>query len=85
MNHANDNHTGLRFLSVCSGIEAASVARLHRHSLARQSQLAGRTTLQSSRQQLGSAQVRMARSAHPETDASRQRQSGDRHCKRRLN
>ena len=26
MNHANDNHTGLRFLSVCSGIEAASVA-----------------------------------------------------------
>jgi DNA (cytosine-5)-methyltransferase 1 len=24
--HANDNHTGLRFLSVCSGIEAASVA-----------------------------------------------------------
>ena len=26
MQHANDNHTGLRFLSVCSGIEAASVA-----------------------------------------------------------
>lgn len=26
MKHANDNHTGLRFLSVCSGIEAASVA-----------------------------------------------------------
>lgn len=26
MNHANDNNTGLRFLSVCSGIEAASVA-----------------------------------------------------------
>ena len=26
MIHANDNHTGLRFLSVCSGIEAASVA-----------------------------------------------------------
>lgn len=26
MEHANDNHTGLRFLSVCSGIEAASVA-----------------------------------------------------------
>ena len=24
--HANDNHTALRFLSVCSGIEAASVA-----------------------------------------------------------
>lgn len=26
MNHANDNHTGLRYLSVCSGIEAATVA-----------------------------------------------------------
>ena len=26
MKHENDNHTGLRFLSVCSGIEAASVA-----------------------------------------------------------
>lgn len=26
MEHANDNNTGLRFLSVCSGIEAASVA-----------------------------------------------------------
>lgn len=26
MEHANDNHTALRFLSVCSGIEAASVA-----------------------------------------------------------
>ncbi len=26
MIHANDNNTGLRFLSVCSGIEAASVA-----------------------------------------------------------
>lgn len=26
MKHANDNHTGLRFLSVCSGIEAASCA-----------------------------------------------------------
>lgn len=26
MKHDNDNHTGLRFLSVCSGIEAASVA-----------------------------------------------------------
>ncbi|WP_170965863.1 DNA cytosine methyltransferase [Rhizobium sp. S9] len=26
MEHANDNHTGLRFLSVCSGIEAASCA-----------------------------------------------------------
>ncbi|MDK4727452.1 DNA cytosine methyltransferase [Rhizobium phaseoli] len=26
MIHANDNHTGLRFLSVCSGIEAASCA-----------------------------------------------------------
>ncbi|WP_320203708.1 DNA cytosine methyltransferase [Agrobacterium rosae] len=26
MQYANDNHTGLRFLSVCSGIEAASVA-----------------------------------------------------------
>ncbi|WP_367354205.1 DNA cytosine methyltransferase [Agrobacterium pusense] len=26
MKPANDNHTGLRFLSVCSGIEAASVA-----------------------------------------------------------
>jgi len=26
MNHANDNHAGIRFLSVCSGIEAASVA-----------------------------------------------------------
>jgi DNA (cytosine-5)-methyltransferase 1 len=26
MQRANDNHTGLRFLSVCSGIEAASVA-----------------------------------------------------------
>ncbi|MGH8464710.1 MAG: DNA cytosine methyltransferase, partial [Pseudomonas sp.] len=26
MHHDNDNHTGLRFLSVCSGIEAASVA-----------------------------------------------------------
>jgi DNA (cytosine-5)-methyltransferase 1 len=26
LKHANDNHTGLRFLSVCSGIEAASVA-----------------------------------------------------------
>jgi DNA (cytosine-5)-methyltransferase 1 len=26
MHHANDNHAGLRFLSVCSGIEAASCA-----------------------------------------------------------
>ncbi|WP_312405255.1 DNA cytosine methyltransferase [Rhizobium sp.] len=26
MNHANDNHSGLTYLSVCSGIEAASVA-----------------------------------------------------------
>lgn len=26
MIHANDNHTGLRYLSVCSGIEAATVA-----------------------------------------------------------
>jgi DNA (cytosine-5)-methyltransferase 1 len=26
MHHANDNHTGLRYLSVCSGIEAATVA-----------------------------------------------------------
>lgn len=26
MQHANDNNTGIRFLSVCSGIEAASVA-----------------------------------------------------------
>ncbi|MBO0129154.1 DNA cytosine methyltransferase [Agrobacterium burrii] len=157
MQHANDNHAGLRFLSVCSGIEAASVAwhplgwqcigvaeiepfpafvlahhygagrpkympnpgepgiklkdqrsrktalkavsrlpvesvltnwgdftKIDTKTLGRVDVLAGRPSIQGSRQQLGSAQVRVARSAHTETDA-RQRQSGDPHCKRRLN